>query len=224
MSERERILARVAAAANRHGATAARRDNVARRLADPIAHPVPARVAGQPAAALTGILRHWLERAAGEMQELATAAEVPRAIARYLASHNVAARIRIGADPWLNALPWQDAPALEVVHGPAADADTASVTHAMAAVAESGTVLVASGPDNPVTLSFLPATNMAVVEREAIVGSYEQAFAMVRAAALKDGLPRTLNMISGPSRSADIGGIPVQGAHGPGRFCLLVVG
>ena len=85
-------------------------------------------------------------------------------------------------------------------------------------------MMVPSGPGNPVTLSFLPATNIIVVERADIVGPYEDAWAKVRATYGVDRLPRTLNLISGPSRSADIGGIPVLGAHGPMRLCVIIVG
>jgi L-lactate utilization protein LutC len=36
-------------------------------------------------------------------------------------------------------------------------------------------------------------------------------------------MPRTLNFISGPSRTADIGGKLVVGAHGPQRLCVIIV-
>ena len=39
-----------------------------------------------------------------------------------------------------------------------------------------------------------------------------------------DALPRAMNMIAGPSRSADIGQILILGAHGPRRLHVLIVG
>jgi L-lactate dehydrogenase complex protein LldG len=37
-------------------------------------------------------------------------------------------------------------------------------------------------------------------------------------------MPRSLNLISGPSRTGDIGGRIVLGAHGPRRLCIVIVG
>ncbi len=225
MNSRDRILGRVRLglagdAPDRKPDDAARRAIVAERLAAPPRHPIPERVAGKRQDELTGILRCWLELTGGHMFEVPSEADVPAEIAGYLRSHNLPARVRIGADSRLLALPWDREPALVVEHGPAVASDTASVTHALAAVAETGTAVVASGADNPVTLSFLPETNIVVVARADVVGPLEDALARAREAAL----PRTLNLITGPSRSADIGGIPVLGAHGPRRLCMIVVG
>jgi L-lactate dehydrogenase complex protein LldG len=154
------------------------------------------------------------------MIEITSTAELPGAIAGYLRSHNQPLRVRMGADARLSAVPWSREPSLSVDRGSAMASDTASVTHALAAVAETGTALIASGPDNPVTLSFLPETNFIVVARADIVGPLEEALARVP----RTAMPRTLNLVTGPSRSADIGGIPVLGAHGPRRLCLILVG
>jgi L-lactate dehydrogenase complex protein LldG len=63
------------------------------------------------------------------------------------------------------------------------------------------------------------------VARNDVVGPLEDALVKVRARPeAAAGMPRTLNLISGPSRSADIGGVPVLGAHGPRRLCVIVVG
>ena len=182
---------------------------------------IPARAQGKTPDELVGVLRHWLELAGGHLIEVANGRDVPAAVAGYLREHKAAVSIRIGADPLLVALPWASVSGLSISHGAAEASDTASVTRALAAVAETGTVVVASGPANPVTLSFLPETNIVVVARGDVVGPLEDAIERVRS--LGEGLPRTLNMISGPSRSADIGGIPVLGAHGPRRLCVIVV-
>jgi L-lactate dehydrogenase complex protein LldG len=107
--------------------------------------------------------------------------------------------------------------------GAADPGDEASLSHAAAGVAETGTLVLASGPDNPVTLSFLPETHIVVVEAKDIVGGYEDAWAIVRERFGEGQMPRTVNMISGPSRTGDIGGRLVLGAHGPRRQCVIVV-
>ncbi|MEM1307832.1 MAG: LUD domain-containing protein, partial [Pseudomonadota bacterium] len=79
------------------------------------------------------------------------------------------------------------------------------------------------GDANPVTLNFLPETHIVLVDAETVVGPYEDAFDAVRARYGKHHMPRTLNMISGPSRTGDIGGRLVMGAHGPRRMLVIVV-
>lgn len=233
MTSRERILAKIRAGIT-SGAPApvageaVRQATVTAHLAERARHLVPARTAGKSPVELAAILRRWLELAGGEMIEAAAPADVPAAVAGFLRRHNLPQRVRTGADRRLAALPWERERQLEIVRGRAEPADAASLTHALAAVAETGTVVMASGADNPVTLSFLPETNIVVVARGDIVGPLEDAIARVRGRGEGAGagaqMPRTLNLISGPSRSADIGGIPVLGAHGPRRLCLIVVG
>lgn len=224
MTSRERIMAKVRVGVAGSQSSEARRRIVEDRLGSPVHHLIPARVAGKGTEELVGIMRRWLEAASGQLDEVADEQALPEAIAARLGADKSRPRIRIGSDPWLASLPWGSTPDLVVEHGAAQPGDTASLTHALAAIAETGTVVVASGAANPVTLSFLPEVNFVAVRREHVVGSLEQAFSSVRKLANAGGMPRTVNLISGPSRSADIGGIPVLGAHGPRQLTVLVVG
>lgn len=224
MSSRDKIMAKVRTGLGVRPGDARRREGVEQRLAGHERHLIPSRAAAKSDAERVAILRRWLEAASAHVIEAASEAQVPGAIAGYLREHNQPARVRTGDDALLAGLPWATEPTLTIERGRAQPSDTAGVTHALAAVAESGTVVVASGAANPVTLSFLPETNIVVVRRADVVGPLEDALAMARSAAGTHAMPRTLNMISGPSRSADIGGVPVLGAHGPRRLCVIVVG
>ena len=208
------------------GHDAERAETVRARLAACARNLVPARATDKPVDELVPILGHWLTLAGGDLIEVAAFGDVPAAVAGYLRRHGAPLRVRHGADGMLAGIPWTSEEQLVVEHGHAGPSDTASVTRALAAVAETGTVVVASGPANPVTLSFLPEINIVIVNRGDVVGPLEDAVARVREVVkpLGSGLPRTLNLISGPSRSADIGGIPVLGAHGPKRLAVIVVG
>jgi L-lactate dehydrogenase complex protein LldG len=149
--------------------------------------------------------------------------EVPAAVADYLRSHNLPEAIRAGEDLRLIGLPWKKT-SLEVTRGPADGSTSAGVSHAMAGVAETGTVVLASGGDNPTTLAFLPPTHVVVVRAADIVGDYESAWSILRAACGKGHMPRSVNWITGPSRSADIEQTLLLGAHGPQRLHIVVVG
>ena len=131
--------------------------------------------------------------------------------------------MRVGDDAYLDKLAWGSEPALERRKGPAGGDDEVGLSHAAAAVAETGTLVLASGADNPVTLNFLPETHIVVVEDKDLVGGYEGAWEKIRARFGKRAMPRTVNFVSGPSRTADIGGQLVMGAHGPRRLCVILV-
>ena len=202
--------------------SAQRRAAVAQRLAEPASPLVPER-AKQPADARRLQLRTFLEGQSATFIEVASGADVPAAVARFLRSTNLPLRVRVGDDAYLRGLDWQREPALERQSGPAQGGDEVGLSHATAAVAETGTLVMASGADNPVTLNFLPETHIVVVEDKALVGGYEGAWEKVRARFGRRAMPRTVNFVSGPSRTADIGGQLVMGAHGPRRLCVILV-
>ena len=97
------------------------------------------------------------------------------------------------------------------------------LTHHLRRALWLGPLVMASGADNPVTLNFLPETHVVVVEDKALVGGYEGAWEKIRSRFGRRVMPRTVNFISGPSRTADIGGQLVMGAHGPRRLCVILV-
>jgi L-lactate dehydrogenase complex protein LldG len=184
---------------------------------------VPERARKTPAG-LRALFAEHLKGQSATVIDAASLAEVPVAIAGYLRSNNLPMRLRLGADQRLAGMPWTKEPALTLDHGPARQGDEVTLSHAAAAVAETGTLLMASGPDNPVTLNYLPDNHIVIVDARDLAGHYEAAFDSIRARLGRTVMPRTLNFISGPSRSADIGGKPVLGAHGPRRLCVIVVG
>jgi len=81
-----------------------------------------------------------------------------------------------------------------------------------------------SGGDNPTSLNFLPETHIAVIEAGKIEASYEDCWAHIRQIYGKGEMPRTVNLISGPSRTADIEQTIEMGAHGPRRQLVIIVG
>ena len=202
--------------------SAARRSAVAERLGTPPPPLVPER-AKRDKEQLRGLFRQYLEGQSATVVEAASAAEVPAAIARFLRSTNLPLRVRVGDDAYLDKLAWGSEPALERRKGPAVGDDEVGLSHATAAVAETGTLVLASGADNPVTLNYLPETHIVVVEDKDLVGGYEGAWDKIRARFGKRAMPRTVNFVSGPSRTADIGGQLVMGAHGPRRLCVILV-
>jgi L-lactate dehydrogenase complex protein LldG len=223
MNARDLIFATIRRSLGVTGTEAPRRAAVASRLAGHPRGVVPAR-GDLPPRERIDLFAHMVEAASGTIARVGAAAEVPAAVADFLRGLNLPLRLRHGDDPRLTALPWGNAPALEVSRGPSDGHDLAAVSHAFAAVAETGTVVLTSGPDNPTTLNFLPDLHVVVVEAGAVASDFETVMEELRDRYGVGTLPRTVNMITGPSRSADIEQTLILGAHGPRKLHVVVVG
>lgn len=173
-----------------------------------------------------GKLALFIEKAEGvqaSVQRLASADDVPGAVAEYLRANNLPASIRHGEDERLSALDWGKT-ALEVKRGPSDGHDLAALSHAMAGVAETGTLALLSGAENPTTLNFLPDHHLVVLNASDVTGDMESLWPKLRARFGKGEMPRSVNFITGPSRSGDIEQTILLGAHGPRSLHVLIVG
>lgn len=198
------------------------RDTVNARLREPIRGPVPAR--GQvPHESQVALFESWAIEQAATVARVPGLEAVPRAVAEFLSRANLPARIKLAPDPALEALPWARDTSLEIAVGPGDGDDEVSVTGSFAGIAETGTLMLASGRHQPTTLAFLPETHIVVLEASRIVGSYEDAWDRLRARRGRGLLPRTVNFVTGPSRTADIEQTIELGAHGPRRLHILIV-
>ncbi|MDH3229345.1 MAG: lactate utilization protein [Alphaproteobacteria bacterium] len=145
---------------------------------------------------------------------------VPGAVADYLRGENLPTRLRMAPDPKLDAYPWDESPLLEIERGKGEASDMVAVTGAFAAIAETGTLMLLSGPDSPTTLNFLPDAHIVVVRAAEMVACYEDGWDRLRATGR---MPRCVNFITGPSRSADIEQTLQLGAHGPRWLHIVLV-
>jgi len=157
--------------------------------------------------------------ASSTSERIASLAEAPAAVARYLDAHRLP---RTGVVwPRLAQLDWRGA-GLELEARAARGEDLVGVTGVYCALAETGTLMMVSGPDTPAATSLLPETHVAVVPLERVVPCMEDGWDLLRAE--HGQLPRAVNFISGPSRTADIEQTLVLGAHGPYRVHIVLVG
>ena len=210
MNAREALLARI------RTATGGEAGDAPERLAARPEGPRPVRAADDP------VERFATEaRAAGSTVSGPVPPEdVPAEIAEWLAAENLPARLAASPDLSLDRFPWSSRPLLTLERRRAEPEDRVSLTPCFAGVAETGTLAMFSGPERPVTLNFLPEAHIALVSARDLVGAYEDLWARMRAAG---GTPRAVNLITGPSRSADIGQELRLGAHGPRRLHIVLV-
>jgi L-lactate dehydrogenase complex protein LldG len=219
---RRAVLSRIRSGLGVAGNESARQAAVAERLSRHPRGTIPARArAGKEA--LLDLMTTMLKSQGADVTRAGAAEDAIRAIAEDLDAHDLPSALRMGADPVLEALPWGSAPAVKRLSGRAEPEDRAALSRAAAAAAETGTLLLTSGGDNPTTLAFLPETHFILVRVGDVVGSYEEAFDRLRATYGEGSLPRTVNLISGPSRTADIEQTIVRGAHGPKRLHVVIL-
>ncbi len=159
------------------------------------------------------------EALASTCEQVGVLEDVPAALARYLGAHALPHAGCVW--PSLATLDWAGAGIALEARAARGD-DALGVTGAFCAIAETGTLMVCSGPDTPANASLLPETHVAVVPAARIVAHMEDGWNLVRTELGE--LPRAVNFISGPSRTADIEQTVVLGAHGPYRVHIIVVG
>ncbi|HEX3882799.1 MAG TPA: LUD domain-containing protein [Stellaceae bacterium] len=181
---------------------------------------VPARAAALDRTARIDLFQSMAEEVQTSVARVSSPEHVAAEVARYLAAENLPAQLVMAPDPGLDDLGWDSRPLLEIRRGRAEGSDAVSLTPCLAAVAETGTLMLVSGADTPTTLNFLPDTHIVVVRADQVVASYEDGWDRVRAA---EAWPRTVNFITGPSRTGDIEQRIQLGAHGPRRLHVVLI-
>jgi len=218
-NDRETILGKLRRAVGRTADDPAARAAVDQRIAARRRNTVPTRAQLDRA----GIVDLFVEQAKAldaSVTRVADADDVPAAVAAWLQSQNLPSRVRMAPDARLDAYPWGRVPLLEIARGKAQADDGVTVTGAFAAVAETGTLMLASGPRHPTTLNFLPDAHIVVLRADEVVGPYEDGWDRLREAG---AMPRTVNFVTGPSRTGDIEQKLQLGAHGPRRLHIVLV-
>jgi L-lactate dehydrogenase complex protein LldG len=218
---RSTILDGIRRSLRRGELSGAERQAVEARLAQPPRGPTVAR-ANLPPEQKVALFCQWAELNNATVARVA-AADVPAEVTAYLARNNLPAEAVMAPSPALEGFDWTSQRMLSLRRGRGEGSDHVSITGAFAGIAETGTLVMASGPEHPVTLNLLPDTHIVVLQESDVVGGYEEVWARLRARYGKDRMPRTVNTITGPSRTGDIEQSIELGAHGPRRMHIVVV-
>lgn len=211
---RDEVLAAVRTALHR-SAGSPPPDEVTRRLSRPPEGPKPT-LGDKPEVAFV----RRLENAAGTVESVASRADLVVAVERYLKPQGLELRGVISDDELVRGLPWPPGSCFEA--RAATGDDTLAVVSAFAGVAETGSLVMLSRPSHPTTQVFLPGCCVAVLARHRIVPHLEDVWRLIRSEAGR--MPRALNYITGPSRTADVEQTLQMGAHGPRKLHVLLLG
>ncbi len=96
------------------------------------------------------------------------------------------------------------------------------LSYAIAGVAETGSLVLVSGKDNPVSINFLADIHFVLVHESDICSNFEGAWLRLKKCCPEE-LPRAVNFISGPSTSADVAMTFANGVHGPLKLVALML-
>jgi len=216
---KENILASIRDALGRGEMSGDQRAELERRVKAHKASQRPARARGKGQAVIERFIAE-AEKVACTIAEVEGIADVPSAVASYLRQHNLPGNAVIAPDAWLGDIPWDNESLLNLRAGASNKDDEVAITPAFGAVAETGTLMMASGPNHPTSLNFTPENHLVVLRKSQVAASYEEVWANLR----KSGkMPRSVNMITGPSRTGDISMKIYLGAHGPRRLHIVMV-
>lgn len=213
MSSREDILGRIRGQLGRNSASADAGRTIDTWLA--------ARRQGPRPSAGGDLLARFKEKSEAQsttVDIVADWAAVPDAVARYLKAHGLPTQA-VGW-PLVSGHDWARA-GIDFAARGAVDADLVGITGCHCAIAETGTLMLLSGPDTPASVSLLPETHVAIIAATRIVAGMEEAWNQGRSE--RGVMPRAVNFISGPSRTGDIEQTIVLGAHGPYRVHVVIV-
>ena len=221
MSGREAIFERIRTA-NSVNPERKDRDALAARMREHRINLMPAR-ADKPEPERLALFLSKCEELAITVDRLDSTDQAPEAVASFLSRHNLPADVRVSPSGEVAELPWDRAPLLKIESGAATITDQVSVTPAAAGIAETGTLVLTSSDETPATLNFVPDNHIVVLKRSQVVRALEDAFAQLRGKYGEGELPRTVNLVSGPSRTGDVEQKIVMGAHGPRRLHILLI-
>jgi len=161
-----------------------------------------------------------LEAAEASFVALDTLPEVAAEVERYLDACAAPKHLATSGDELLAALKWPES--IDLRPWLAKGDEKVSLTAAHCGIAETGTLLLVSGEHNPTSLNFLPNYHIVVLRADQLLLRMEDAWDSLRTSFAQ--MPRSVNFISGPSKTADVEQTVEYGAHGPRYLHVILVG
>ena len=160
-----------------------------------------------------------LESVHATTSRVAGVADIAAAIDGYICAHGLSTNIVAARGALLDNIDWPTAYRIE--HRGATVDDAVAITEALAGIAETGTLVCGSSESHPTSLNFLPENHVVVMSESRLFKHMEDVWQELRR--LPGGLPRAVNLITGPSKTADVEQTIQYGAHGPRRLHVIII-
>ena len=144
--------------------------------------------------------------------------QIGQQVLQWLQQQNAALSLTRSESELLNSVDWPEA--LDISKCSENTIYDTTVCEAFCAIAETGSLVLLSSSASPTTLNFLPDNFICLLHRQTIVQHIEDVWQRVRTEF--GGMPRAINIITGPSRTADVEQTIQLGAHGPRRMHVIL--
>ena len=146
-------------------------------------------------------------------------ADVAKSVGSFLLENDVPLAVAMAPDDRLNGYPWPEY--LKISRRNVIPKDITAITAAEAGVIETGSLVLCSSPKSPTSMNFLPENHIVILLQEQLVKNLEDGWRC--ALESSNGVPRTVNFITGPSKTADVEQTIEYGAHGPRRLHVILL-
>ncbi len=160
-----------------------------------------------------------LRAVAATVDVVESAAEVVASVSSFLRGNDMPLAVTMAPDDRLDRYPWPDD--LEISRRNVVPDDVTSITAAEAGVVETGSLVLRSSPASPTGMNFLPENHIVILRQEQLVKNLENGWR--GALGSSNTVPRTVNFITGPSKTADVEQTIEYGAHGPQRLHVVLL-
>ena len=160
-----------------------------------------------------------LRAVAATVDVVETDADVATSVSAFIQKNDMPLAVAMAPDSRLDCFPLPDD--LKISRRNAVADDVTSITAAEAGVIETGSLVLRSGPKGPTGMNFLPENHIVILRQKQLVKNLEDGWKS--ALESSNGVPRTVNFITGPSKTADIEQTIEYGAHGPRRLHVILL-
>jgi len=157
------------------------------------------------------------------VEHLAGLDDVPGAVGRYLRAQHLPEQVVIDTSACLAADAFADS-GLKVSMPPLRPDHEVLVSGCLGAVAESGALVISTNDGHAIANDFLAETHIVILRAARLFATLADLWDGMRAEAQGGFMPREFCLVTGPSRTADLGVPAKLGAHGPARVHVLLLG
>jgi len=155
----------------------------------------------------------------GTIDIVATRRAAPKAVNDFLEQHELPTQLVMGNTELLNCIDWPNE--WQIERRSACKTDRVSVTDAICAIAETGTLVMVSSPQVSSTHLYVPENHIVILDAGQLVRHLEDAFRLL--GKHRSGKARGIHLVTGPSKTADVEQTIQYGAHGPRRVHIVLI-